>query len=86
MNSTPQSEIIPLADTSTLDDRSTWVADAMRPGGPTSYTHPGIPGWEIRTHGARFRIYDHRHGFADFVVGAATFDEAIASIRYMHGE
>jgi hypothetical protein len=79
MNSTPQFEIIPVADVSKIGDRSTWITEGR------VHTHPGIPGWEIRNHGKGFRIYGLTDGITEYITGAATWDAAIAAIRYMHG-
>jgi hypothetical protein len=69
-----------MADVSTIGDRATWTTTGR------VHTHSGIPGWEIHQYGKGFRIYGLTDGMTKYITAAATWDAAIAAIRYMHGE
>lgn len=82
MNTTAAFEIIPMPDITTIADRDTWVASADG----RTFTHPGIPGWEIVTVSPRrFRLSGLLDGMTRPIGTVASWDAAITAIAYMHG-
>jgi hypothetical protein len=74
-------EIIPMPDISTITARDTWTSVNAR-----TFTHPGIPGWEITVRGPRtFHLAGLLDGMTAPIQNYPTWDAAIAAIAYMHG-
>lgn len=71
----------PVADISTITDKATWTTRNGR-----TYTHPGIPGWEITIQSPRrIRVAGLLDGMTQPAGTYPSWDKAIAAIRYMHG-